>query len=106
MSAFARAHVLAILRQHGLSTVDAGAIVNEDDRAALGAFLSGRTDNIDIIPLEDLAHALGPTAQPWLDTAGKHLPQQFGQGAKTIAKVIASRQPRSSSVERQFKAIQ
>jgi hypothetical protein len=61
MSAFARAHVLAILRQHGLSTVDAGAIVNEDDRAALGAFLSGRTDDIDIEPLCSPAHALGLT---------------------------------------------
>jgi hypothetical protein len=59
MSAFARAHVLAILRQHGLSTADAGAIVDEDDRAALGAFLSGRTDDNDIIPLKDLAHVLG-----------------------------------------------
>ncbi|HZE45356.1 MAG TPA: hypothetical protein VE087_00620 [Xanthobacteraceae bacterium] len=61
MSAFARAHVLAILRQHGLSTADAGAIVDEDDRAALGAFLSGRTDDLDIDPLEDLAHAVGLT---------------------------------------------
>jgi hypothetical protein len=61
MIAFARAHVLAILRQHGLSTADAGAIVDEDDRAALGAFLSGRTDDIDIVPLEDLAHVLGLT---------------------------------------------
>jgi len=47
MSAFARAAVLAILRQHGLSKADAGAIVDEDDRAALGAFLSGRTDDIE-----------------------------------------------------------
>jgi hypothetical protein len=61
VSAFARAHVLAILRQHGLSTADAGAIVNEDDRAALGAFLSGCTDDIDIDPLDDLAHVLGLT---------------------------------------------
>jgi hypothetical protein len=61
MIAFARAHVLAILRQHGLSTADAGAIVDEDDRAALGAFLSGRTDDLDIDPLENLAHALGLT---------------------------------------------
>jgi hypothetical protein len=38
---------------------DAGAIVDEDDRAALGAFLSGRTDDNDIIPLKDLAHVLG-----------------------------------------------
>jgi hypothetical protein len=43
MIAFARAAVLTILRQHGLSTADAGAIVNEDDRAALDGFLSGRT---------------------------------------------------------------
>jgi hypothetical protein len=48
-SAYARGAVLAILRQHGLSTADAGAIVDEDDRAALGAFLSGRTDDIDMI---------------------------------------------------------
>ena len=61
MSAFARAAVLAILRQHGLSKADAGAIVDEDDRAALGAFLSGRTDDIDIDPLDDLAYALGLT---------------------------------------------
>jgi len=61
VSTFARAHVLAILRQHGLSTADAGAIVDEDDRAALGAFLSGRTDDIDIDPLEDLAHVLDLT---------------------------------------------
>jgi hypothetical protein len=61
MSAFCRTAVLAVLRQHGLSTADAGAIVNEDDRAALGAFLSGRTDDIDIVPLEDLAHVLGLT---------------------------------------------
>ena len=53
MIAFARGTVLAILRQHGLSTADAGAIVDEDDRAALGAFLSGRTEDIDIDPLED-----------------------------------------------------
>jgi len=53
------AHVLAILRQRGLSMADAGAIVDEDDRAALGAFLTGRTDDNDIIPLEDLAHVLG-----------------------------------------------
>jgi hypothetical protein len=53
------AHVLAILRQRGLSMADAGAIVDEDDRAALGAFLSGRTDDNDIIPLKDLAHVLG-----------------------------------------------
>jgi len=59
VSTFARAHVLAILRQHGRSKADALAIVNEDDRAALDGFLSGRTDNIDIIPLEDLAHVLG-----------------------------------------------
>ena len=59
MIAFARGTVLAILRQHGLSTADAGAIVDEDDRAALGAFLSGRTDDNDIIPLKDLAHVLG-----------------------------------------------
>jgi hypothetical protein len=55
MSAFTRGTVLAILRERGLSKADAGAIVNDDDRAALGAFLSGRTDNIDIDPLEDLA---------------------------------------------------
>jgi hypothetical protein len=61
MSAFARTAVVAILRQHGLSTADAGAIVDEDDRAALDAFLSGRTDDIDIVPLEDLAHVLGLT---------------------------------------------
>ena len=61
MSAFARGAVLAILRQHGLSTADASAIVNEDDRAALDAFLSGRTDDIDTDPLEDLAHVLGLT---------------------------------------------
>ena len=53
MSAFARGAVLAILRQRGLSMADAGAIVDEDDRAALGAFLSGRTDDLDIDPLED-----------------------------------------------------
>jgi hypothetical protein len=29
--------------------------------AALDAFLSGRTDDIDIVPLEDLAHVLGLT---------------------------------------------
>jgi hypothetical protein len=61
VSAFARTAVVAILRQRGLSTADAGAIVDEDDRAALGAFLSGRTDDIDIDPLEDLAHVLGLT---------------------------------------------
>src|ERR1700730_13032873 len=38
-----------------------GAIVDEVDRAALDAFLSGRTDDIDIDPLEDLAHVLGLT---------------------------------------------
>ena len=65
----ARAHVLAILRQHGLSTADAGAIVDKDDRAALGCFLSGRTDNIDIIPLEDLAHVLGLTVSQLLGDA-------------------------------------
>ena len=59
MSAFGRTAVLAILRQRGLSMSDAGAIVDEDDRAALGAFLSGSTDDIDIVPLEDLAHVLG-----------------------------------------------
>ena len=48
---------MAILRQHGLSKADAGAIVDEDDRAALGAFLSGRTDDIDTDPLEDLAQS-------------------------------------------------
>jgi hypothetical protein len=47
------------LRQHGLSKAD--AIVDEDDRAALDAFLSGRTADIDIYPLEDLAHVLGLT---------------------------------------------
>ena len=61
MSEFHRTAVLAILRQHGLSTADASAIVNEDDRAALDAFLSGRTDDIDTDPLEDLAHVLGLT---------------------------------------------
>ena len=65
----ARAHVLAILRQHGLSTADAGAIVDEDDRAALGAFLSGRTDDLDIDPLENLAHALGLTVSQLLGEA-------------------------------------
>ena len=69
MSTFARAHVLAILRQHGLSTADAGAIVDEDDRAALGAFLSGRTDDIDIDPLEDLAHVLGLTVSQLIGDA-------------------------------------
>jgi hypothetical protein len=59
----ARAHVLAILRQHGRSKADALAILDElgadnDEMAALGAFLSGRTDDLDIDPLEDLAHAL------------------------------------------------
>ena len=58
-SPHARGTVLAILRQHGLSTADAGAIVDEDDRAALDAFLSGRADEIDIDPLEDVAHVLG-----------------------------------------------
>ena len=51
-SAYARAAVLAILRRHGLSKADAGAIVDEDHRAALGAFLSGRTDDLDIDPLK------------------------------------------------------
>jgi hypothetical protein len=69
VSTFARAHVLAILRQHGLSTADAGAIVDEDDRAALGAFLSGRTDDLDIDPLENLAHALGLTVSQLLGEA-------------------------------------
>ena len=69
MIARARAHVLAILRRHGLSTADAGAIVNEDDRAALGAFLSGRTDDIDIVPLEDLAHVLGLTVSQLIGDA-------------------------------------
>ena len=63
------AHVLAILRQHGLSTADAGTIVDEDDRAALGAFLSGRTDDIDIDPLEDLAHVLGLTVSQLIGDA-------------------------------------
>ena len=61
MSAFARAAVLAILRQHGLSKADAGAIIDDDDRGALDAFLSGRADDIDTDPLEDLAHVLGLT---------------------------------------------
>ena len=65
----ARAHVLAILRRHGLSTADAGAIVDEDDRAALGAFLSGRTDDIDIDPLDDLAHVLGLTVSQLIGDA-------------------------------------
>jgi hypothetical protein len=56
-------------RQHGLSTVDAGAIVNEDDRAALDGFLSGRTDDIDIVPLEDLAHVLGLTVSQLIGDA-------------------------------------
>ena len=51
----------AILRQHGLSKADAGAIVDKDDRAALDTFLSGRSDDIDIDSLEDLAHVLGLT---------------------------------------------
>ena len=65
----ARAHVLAILRRHGLSTADAGAIVDEDDRAALGAFLSGRTEDIDIDPLDDLAHVLGLTVSQLIGDA-------------------------------------
>jgi len=69
VSEFHRAAVLAILRQHGLSTADAGAIVDEDDRAALGAFLSGRTDDIDIVPLEDLAHVLGLTVSQLIGDA-------------------------------------
>jgi hypothetical protein len=69
VSAFARTAVVAILRQHGLSTADAGAIVDEDDRAALGAFLSGRTDDLDIDPLENLAHALGLTVSQLLGEA-------------------------------------
>jgi hypothetical protein len=69
MSAFARAVVMAILRQHGLSKADAGAIVDKDDRAALDAFLSGRTDEIDIDPLEDLAHVLGLTVSQLLGAA-------------------------------------
>ena len=52
MSAFARTAVLAILRQHGLPKADAGAIVDEDDRAALGAFLpamaAARTNNAGV----------------------------------------------------------
>jgi hypothetical protein len=52
-----------------LSTADAGAIVNEDDRAALGAFLSGRTDDIDIDPLEDPAHPLGLTVSQLIGDA-------------------------------------
>ena len=69
MIAFARAAVVAILRQHGLSKADAGAIVDEDDRAALDAFLAGRTDEIDIDPLEDLAHVLGLTVSQLLGAA-------------------------------------
>ena len=60
MSAFARAAVLAILRQHGLSKADAGRH-HRRRWAALDAFLSGRADDIDIDPLEDVAHALGVT---------------------------------------------
>jgi hypothetical protein len=69
MSTFARTAVVAVLRQHGRSKADALAIVDEDDRAALGAFLSGRTDNIDIIPLEDLAHVLGLTVSQLIGDA-------------------------------------
>jgi hypothetical protein len=69
MIAFARATVLAILRQRGLSKADAGAIVDDDHRAALGAFLSGRTDDIDIDPLEDLAHVLGLTVSQLIGDA-------------------------------------
>jgi hypothetical protein len=69
MSTFARAAVLAILRQHGLSKADAGAIVDDADRAALEAFLSGRTDDIDIVPIEDLAHALGLTVSQLIGDA-------------------------------------
>jgi hypothetical protein len=35
--------------------------MSTDDRAAPAALLSGRTDDIDIDPLEDLAHVLGLT---------------------------------------------
>jgi hypothetical protein len=69
ISAFARAAVLAILRQHSLWKADAGAIVDKDDRAALGAFLSGRTDDIDIVPIEDLAHVLGLTVSELIGDA-------------------------------------
>ena len=70
MSTFARTAVLAILRQHGLSKADAGAtIVDKDDRAARDAFLSGRTDDLDIVPLEDLAHVLGLTVSQLLGAA-------------------------------------
>ena len=69
MIAFARAAVLAILRQHGLSKADALAILDEDDRAALDGFLSGRTDDIDIVPLEDLAHVLGLTVSQLIGDA-------------------------------------
>ena len=53
MSAFARVAVAAILRQHGRSKRTLSPLSTRDDRAALGAFLSGRTDDIDIDPLED-----------------------------------------------------
>ena len=37
--------------------------------AALDAFLSGRTDDIDTDPLEDLAHVLGLTVSQLLGDA-------------------------------------
>ena len=46
-----------------------GAIVDEDDRAALDAFLSGRADDIDIHPLEDVAHVLGLTVSQLIGDA-------------------------------------
>ena len=74
MSAFARTTVVAILRQHGRSKADALAILDElgagdDEMAALDAFLSGRTDDIDTDPLEDLAHVLGLTVSQLLGDA-------------------------------------
>jgi hypothetical protein len=65
MSAFARVAVAAILRQHGRSKADALAILDElgagdDEMAALDAFLSGRTDDIDIVPIEDMGACARP----------------------------------------------
>jgi hypothetical protein len=74
MSAFARAAAVAVLRQHGRSKADALAILDElgaddDEMAALDAFLSGRADDIDIEPLCSLAHALGLTVSQLIGDA-------------------------------------
>jgi hypothetical protein len=74
MSAFAHAAVLAHLRQRGWSNADALRAVragggSSADIKGLDAFLSGRTTDVDIDPLMELAHALGLTLSQFIGDA-------------------------------------